>query len=42
MGLLSRLEELQNLVDEIVVVLEDAAVPGIGIEGEVGIWQTSS
>src|SRR5438874_9210535 len=42
MGLLSRLEELQNLVDKLIVVLEDAAVSGIGIEGELGIWQPSS
>ena len=36
-GLLSRLQEFQSFVDELIVILEDAAVPGIGIEFELGI-----
>ena len=34
----SRVEELQGFVDEVCVVLEDAAVSGIGVELELGMW----
>jgi hypothetical protein len=34
----SRVEELQGVVDELRVVLEDAAVSGIGVELELGMW----
>ena len=39
----SSLEEFQNPCNKLFVILEDAAVSGVTIEGsEFGIWQTSS
>jgi hypothetical protein len=35
-------EELQYLFDELLVVLEDAAVPGVGVDPELCVRQTSS
>src|SRR5207244_979832 len=41
-SLLLGAEELQDLGHELLVVLEDAAMPGVGIEREPGIGQAAS
>ena len=35
----SGLEELQNFVNKVFVVLEDAAVSGVVIDSELGVWE---
>src|SRR5829696_8186998 len=34
-------EELESPLDEVLVVLEHPAVPGVGIEDELAVWEAS-